>query len=144
MAVPVKQKETRFMFMVDPTTGDLIRNRKLLVGGIKGEGEARALAFISPEEEANFTAYVNRSKKNNGTLPTLLEGYDNLVKGLRASGKPRLWQQEGSKGSGKTQDKGIVHDFLTSLLVEKGVEVNRVPGGIEFEHEGVVRLVRVK
>lgn len=144
MAAPVKQKETRYMFKIDPTSGDIIRNRKHIVGGVQGEGAERILTFISPEESGHFETYVARSKKNDGTLPTLLEAYDNLAKGLRASGKPRFWQQGGSTTSGKGADKGVVLDFITTLLVEKEVEVNRVPGGIEFEYEGVTRLIRVK
>lgn len=144
MAVPAKQKETRFMFKVDEATGDIIRNRKHIVGGVQGEGAERVLTFISPEEQNNFDLYVARSKKNDGTIPTVLEAYDNLAKGLRASGKPRFWQQEGSTPSSKSSDKGAVLDYLTAMLVEKEVEVNRVPGGIEFQHEGMTRLLRVK
>lgn len=145
MAVPAKPKETRFMFKVDVASGDIIRNRKHIVGGIRGEGAERTLTFINTDEADKFAAYVARSKKNDGTLPTALEAYDNLAKGLRASGKPRFWQQEGNSGSGKaSQDKGAVLDYLTTLLTEKEVEVTRVPGGIEFSYEGATRLLRVK
>lgn len=142
MAVAV-EKETRFMFMVDPTTGDLIRNRKMVVGGIQGEGDERALTFISEEEKDNYNSYVTRSKKNDGTTPTLLEAYDNLKAGKRASGKPRFWQQESGaqkKGEGKEQFVAKLKEILT----ENEITIADVPGGIEATYEGVTRLIKVK
>lgn len=157
MAATAVEKEVHYMYKVDPETGDLIRSHKLVVGGIKVSEEdgSRSLAFVSEAEAEYFQSYVNRSKKNDKTIPGLLEAYDNLKAGRRASGKPRFWQQNGG-AAGKPKSSNGKNEFLTylkNLLEEKDEEGNpyhpeltitEAPGGLDITHEGVTRLIKVK